>query len=228
MEENKKSLPKLQDLLKDRDMDLLGAENDLNIILNTEPPKSWLKDHPSATKKRIIDGVEKTVPVEYIPIERVEWLMTMIFTKWWPEIKDVKEIAGSIVTIVKVHYMNPITGGWEEIDGEGASAIQKRQSGVMIASPASKSYAIKDAVECLGKIFGKDLNRADQVAYGSLNEETFGNAEKIAIRKKVSDALALCQDTDLHDEVVNAMIEAEGTPNDNINFYNEQLSKLIK
>ena len=34
--------------------------------------------------------------------------------------------------------------------------------------PAAESYAVKDAAEKIGKIFGKDLNRADQIVYDEL------------------------------------------------------------
>ena len=39
---------------------------------------------------------------------------------------------------------------------------------VMKAAPAAESYAIKDAAEKIGKLFGKDLNRADKIMYDSL------------------------------------------------------------
>ena len=48
----------------------------------------------------------------------------------------------------------------------------------MMAAPSAESFAIKDAAEKLGKIFGKDLNRKDAMAYDSLikiNEDRFNN-----------------------------------------------------
>ena len=65
-------------------------------------------------------------------------------------------------------------------DGIGAMAIQTdkgkgamdwnytKPDGVMKAAPAAESYAFKDAAEKIGKLFGKDMNRADQIAYDSL------------------------------------------------------------
>lgn len=35
----------------------------------------------------------------------------------------------------------------------------------MKALPTAESYAIKDAAEKLGKLFGKDLNRKDELAF---------------------------------------------------------------
>ena len=41
----------------------------------------------------------------------------------------------------------------------------------MMAAPAAESYAIKDAVEKLGKLFGKDLNRKDSMGYDMLGNK---------------------------------------------------------
>ena len=36
--------------------------------------------------------------------------------------------------------------------------------------PAAKSYAISDAADCIGKIFGKDLNRNAEMDYQPMQE----------------------------------------------------------
>jgi hypothetical protein len=38
----------------------------------------------------------------------------------------------------------------------------------MKAAPAAESFAVKDAAEKIGKLFGRDLNRADQILYDEL------------------------------------------------------------
>ena len=38
----------------------------------------------------------------------------------------------------------------------------------MIAAPAAESYAFKDAAEKIGKLFGKDINRATHIDYTNL------------------------------------------------------------
>jgi len=38
----------------------------------------------------------------------------------------------------------------------------------MKAAPAAESYAVKDAAEKIGKLFGKDMNRADKIMYDTL------------------------------------------------------------
>ena len=43
-----------------------------------------------------------------------------------------------------------------------------KSTGVQISVPAAETYAIKDAAEKFGKIFGKDLSRKDSMSYDSL------------------------------------------------------------
>ena len=89
-----------------------------------------------------------------------------------------------------MHFIDPITGQWDWQDGIGASPLQTdkgagaidfqkiKNGAVMMAAPSAESFAIKDAAEKLGKIFGKDLNRRDAMAYDSLikiNEDRFNN-----------------------------------------------------
>lgn len=165
MKENK--LPTLTDLYNDTS--LVQKQNQLNIILNAEPKKEWVKDHP------FVKGLK------YLPIERVEYLLTMIFTKWRVEVKEIKILANSIVTTVRVHVQDPISGEWDHQDGVGAMPIQiakeaksaiafeqMNSSAIQMGAPASKSFAIKDACEHFGRIFGKDLNRKDNVDYDRL------------------------------------------------------------
>jgi len=182
MEDRK--LPAIADLIN-ADLISLDEQNQLNILLNQEPPKKWLREHPTIkVKTKDENGKDKFVPYKYLPIERVEYLLTKLFFDWHVEIKDVKLIGNSVVTVIRLFYFNPVTNKEEWQDGVGASPLQtdkdagatefsKLKSGaVMMAAPASKSYAIKDAAECIGKIFGKDLNRMDEVNYNALSQNT--------------------------------------------------------
>jgi hypothetical protein len=173
--ENENKLPVLADLYSDTELKL--AQNELNILLNAEPAPGWLKDHPFAKKEIIIDGKKVKVPIKFIPIERVEWLLTRIFIRWHTEIKTVQLIANSVTVTVRLHYQDVVSKEMLWQDGVGAVALQIdagagatefdkiKTSAVMMAAPAAKSYAIKDAAEMIGKLFGKDLNRADQIMY---------------------------------------------------------------
>lgn len=166
MNESKKNVPAIADLYGDTEMTI--KQNQLQILLNQPPNPKWLKPHPTA--KRNVGG--KSVPVQYLPIERVEWLLTTIFKRWRVEILNTSIIANSVVITVRLHYLDPITGQWDWTDGVGANPIQTdsgaaatdwqkvKAAGVQMAAPAAKSYAIKDAAETLGQLFGKDVNRS--------------------------------------------------------------------
>lgn len=159
-------LPALKDIYSDKLE--IKKNQELNMILNADPKQEWVKSHP------IITGYK------YLPVERLEYLMTMIFGKWTIEVKAVQLIANSVVVTVRVHYLDPITSNMEWVDGVGASPIQTdkeagaidfnkmKAAAIQMSAPSAKTYAFKDAVETLGKIFGKDLNRKDLISYGFL------------------------------------------------------------
>jgi len=160
------NLPKLQDLLSD--IEMKAEQNDLNILLNAPPNPNWIKDHPYAKG------------VKYIPIERIEWLLTRIFIRWNVELKSAQLFANSVVVIIRLYYHDRLSDNLLWQDGIGACPLQTDQgagaiefnkiksNAIMLAAPAAESYAIKDAAEKIGKIFGKDLNRKDEIGYSSL------------------------------------------------------------
>lgn len=164
-----KRLPTIQELYGD--VEWAGKQNDLNILLNQKPGDKWIKEHP------FVKGLK------YIPIERVEWLLTSIFLRWWVEVREVKVVANSVVVTVRVNAVDPITletlfqdgvGGVDIQTAKGASATDFSQItpfAVMKAVPSAKSYAIKDAAEQFGRIFGKDLSRKDFIAYENLDSK---------------------------------------------------------
>lgn len=173
------NLPTIKEI-QSGELTLTGKENILNVLLNQEPPKEWIKKHPIAG-------------TNYLPIDKIEFLLTKIFIKWNVEIKNVQVIANSAVVTVRLFYLNPISEQMEWQDGIGAAPIHTNKGkgamdwnevqadSVMKAVPSAKSFAVKDAAEELGKIFGKDLNRKDTMAYESLlkDEERFKDAKLI-------------------------------------------------
>jgi hypothetical protein len=193
-----RNLPTIQELYEEKDVELLKRDNKLNVLLNQPPREEWLKEHP------MIRGVK------YIPIQRIEWLLTRIFINWRVEVKDLKLIGNSVVVTVRLHYQSVTDGEWTWQDGIGASPLQTdkdagaiefdklKNDAVMKSAPAAESYAVKDAAEKIGKLFGKDLNRMDQILYDSLLT-TFvldKSADILGLSKKIIDALEHYQDTD--------------------------------
>lgn len=182
-----RKIPKIDELYSDKDMAM--RQNELNILLNQEPPVSWLKQHPIIKIKKNVNGVVQNMPLMYLPIQRVEWLLTCIFQEWKVKVKEVKQIANAVSVTITLKVRDPLTGKWIKNDGVGAMDIQTKagasasdlasivSAAIPKAVPAAKSYAIKDAAECLGKLFGKDLGRADEIGYQNLdnllnNDET--------------------------------------------------------
>jgi hypothetical protein len=128
---------------------------------------------------------------KYLPIERVEYLLTTIFIKWRVEIQSAQVMANSVVVILRLFVLNPLTAEWDYQDGIGAAPIQTEKGAaatdfgkvntlaVQMAAPAAESYAFKDAAEKFGKLFGKDLNRKDEINYAPTLESKFNDAEKV-------------------------------------------------
>ncbi|HTH58266.1 MAG TPA: hypothetical protein VL728_19605 [Cyclobacteriaceae bacterium] len=179
----KEKLPTIAELYADKSLQPLQKAGLFQALVNQNPHPSWIKKHPTI-KKEILDehGQKKSVPLEYIPIERIEWLITAIFLKYRVEAKTIQLIGNSIVISVRLHYFNHIDNEWDWQDGIGASPLQTdkgagaiefdklKSSAVQMAAPAAESYAVKDAAEKIGKLFGKDLNRRDIISYDSLGD----------------------------------------------------------
>lgn len=156
-------LPTLADIVNNNVMP--GERELLNTIVNNPPPKAWLKQHPMNDK------------LLYLPIEKVEYLLKKVFKRFKVEVIDYKPLFNSVSCHVRVHYIDPISGEWDFQDGVASVGVQLdagsngsdmskiKHDAVMKALPAAKSYAVKDAMENLGKLFGSDLNRKDTIAF---------------------------------------------------------------
>ncbi len=134
-------------------------------IVNSNPPKTFIEAHPTAKN------------VRYIPIDKIEWLLTRLYQKWHVEILREGVLFNSIYVAVRLHYYNPITKEWEQQEGLGAVGVQTdkgksaadlaaiKSDAIMKGLPAAESYAVKDAAEKIGRLFGKDLNRKDTYGF---------------------------------------------------------------
>lgn len=171
----KKELPTISELYAN--IDLQKKQSQLQVLLNQEPDSSWIKKHP----------IYKN---EYIPIEIIEWLLTTIFSKWWVEVKDAKQVLNSAVVTIRLFVVDPITGEMYFQDGLGAQDFQLKKdakaddfsqlqhNSVMLAMPIAESRAISDAADKLGKLFGKDLNRKFGMNYDKIADK-FDKYDKI-------------------------------------------------
>jgi hypothetical protein len=144
--ENKK--PNLPAIVKD--LGLSVKMDSLNALLNTSPPKSWLKEHKGNT---------------YQPIERVKNNLVTIFQDYDWEIKSCSIMANSILVYGTLSITNPITGRIRNLSGVGAWPIQLAkgskpleieniiQDAIQKNAPAAESLALKNAAAKLGKLF---------------------------------------------------------------------------
>jgi len=161
MSDKKNTLPVLKDLVSN--IDVYERTDELNFLLNQEPPKSWIKEHPSIRGHK------------YVPIDKVEYLLRKIFKKYRIEILREGTSFNGVFVVVRAHYLDPVTDLWEFHDGIGAIHLQVKKGSspsdlaninygaLSMAFPTAKTLAIKDACDMFGKLFGSDLNRRDSL-----------------------------------------------------------------
>lgn len=157
------NLPKIKDLYSDI---VVAQKNDAFIALMNQPPKKeWVKVHPFIKN------------YQYLPIERIEFLLKTIFKSYRIEVLREGQSFNGVYVVVRVHYLHPLTNQWEFHDGIGASQLQTAKGtspadlaninngALSMAFPVAKTIAIKDACDHFGNLFGADLNRKDVISY---------------------------------------------------------------
>jgi hypothetical protein len=169
----KHTLPTLAELFEDS-IELASKSEGLNAILNTPPPAKWLKEHPFIKAK---DEHGNHAPYKYLPIDKVEYLLRKIFKSYFVEITGQGTAFNGVWVTVRIHYFNPALNEWAWNDGIGAVQLQTAKGtspadlaninngAVAMAFPAAKSYAIKDAAEMIGNIFGANIMRRDAIPF---------------------------------------------------------------
>ena len=176
-QENNSKLVNASDIkwsdLEKYDLKAEGKEAVRKLILSTSPPDNWVKNHP----------IEKKV--RYLPIDKVEYLLRSFFTHHYTEIVSFGLLANSVSVHLRLYYKVPGESNYRHTDGLGASPLQldkgtrdfvlgMKSSACMKALPAAKSFALKDAAEDIGRVFGADLNRKDTVGYEKITANLEG------------------------------------------------------
>ena len=88
------NLPTIQELHEENA--LVSYKNDqLNLLLNQEPKKEWVKEHP------FVKGHK------YITIDKVEFMLRKIFKKYSIEITNQGTSFNGVWVTVRVNYFHP-------------------------------------------------------------------------------------------------------------------------
>ena len=178
----KNELPTIDELVKN--VEIYDKQDKLNFLLNQPPPQTWVKKHPYVKNHN------------YIPIDKIEYLLRKIFKKYRIEILREGTSFNGVYVAVRVHYLNLIDDSWDYHDGIGAIHLQVKKGSspsdlaninngaLSMAFPLAKTLAIKDACDMFGKLFGSDLNRRDTLG-ASLNAPKQTDDEKLEEIKKL-------------------------------------------
>jgi len=189
----KNELPTLKDLVSD--VGIYEKQDKLNFLLNQEPPKSWIKEHPYI---KSTNAKGQKVPYIYLPIDKTEYLLRKIYKEFQIEIIREGTSFNGVYVVVKVHYKDFISNEWRFHDGIGSIQLQTKKGSspadlsninngaLSMAFPLAKTLAIKDACEMFGKLFGSDLNRRDTLG-ASMDAPMLTSEEKLTVLKELID-----------------------------------------
>lgn len=144
---------------------------------NIEPPKEWVKKN-------------KLTKTDHLPISVVEQLLDLFFPLWEVKIVNYQVILNSISVHIRLKVKYP-DGSIRVVDGVGAAPIQQdsgseindtssvKKTAIQMALPIAKSFALKDAADHLGKIFGRDLSREFQLNLSEKMERISNSIEQL-------------------------------------------------
>jgi hypothetical protein len=196
---------------------LVSYKNDqLNLLLNQEPKKEWIKEHP------FVKGHK------YIPIDKVEFMLRKIFKKYSIEITNQGTSFNGVWVTVRVHYFHPTEATMMYHDGIGAVQLQTAKGtspadlaninngALSMAYPIAKTLAIKDACDHFGKLFGCDLNRKDTMAFKV-------DANPLDLKEQLIELFNLKRDMMPTDEILNTLRVIE---NNEVKSFNKQFEYL--
>ena len=115
---------------------------------------------------------------DYIPIEIIEESLRQVFFRQIDYIiKQSYRDLNSFIVVATLAYKDPVTHERRQIDGIGAKALQQdakallsdfnmtmKRNALELGVGIAYSRAVKNAAKKLGKLFGADLNRDEELA----------------------------------------------------------------
>ena len=184
----KNNIPTIQDLYDKPELVL--KQEQVNFMLAQAPPANWVKKHPYISN------------YNYLPIDKVEFLLKKLFKKTRIEILREGTSFNGVYVVVRVWYQDITTGEMDFHDGIGAAQLQTAKGtspadlaninngALSMAFPIAKTIAIKDACDHFGAIFGANLNRKDVIptSFDSKLEQVVLTAEEKRVEKLIERA----------------------------------------
>jgi hypothetical protein len=151
--------------------DLQSAEQYLS-FLHEKPKKAEVKPNKQAGGAL------------YIPIGISEMKLDTLTGGLWSTQNEQRQIvANELLVSIEVKFFHPAAKVWLTRVGVAAVPIQqsrgatitdmdaKIKNALVKNYPAVKAQAFKNAVQSIGRTFGRDLNREDQIQYNPLSEK---------------------------------------------------------
>lgn len=151
MEKSKELIDEKQEDVVDGEGDAVRTEFEriqkIVALCNREPEKEFVLTHDEGFK--------------YLPISFIETAMDEIFFGQW-SVKGFKyeQFQNELVGSLEIEIISPINGRVITRTGTGSVLVYEgRSTCLTLGVPRLKTECIKNAVQSLGKYFGRDLNR---------------------------------------------------------------------
>jgi hypothetical protein len=132
--------------------------------------------------------------VNYVSIGYIENKLDEIYLHTW-KTSNIKayQLLNSICVEITLSVLDPVSGQWIERAGVGAVPIQTKKGEILISPeslntfaiqkglPAAKAYALKNAAQSLGVIFGRNINRVEDFEFTPLSEQVENFSQKLEV-----------------------------------------------
>lgn len=165
--------------------------------LNKQPAKGDIKSQKLGGKE-----------VGYLPIGLIEKYLDEMFSGLWSiENVNYQVVINSIAVSLDLKVFNPVSQIWITRSGVGAVKIQLNKDAksldveqikadaIQKGLPSAKAFALKNAAQSLGELFGRNINRDD------IDSEYYYYSDQAETKDELkAEALSLLETSTLTDE----------------------------
>lgn len=146
----------------------------LNRVLNQE--SAFTKNMNNVLRSKG-QNTSKSTDYDYIPIEIIEEALRQVFFRQVDiTIRQSYRDLNSFIVVCRIAYKDPVTHEKRKLDGIGAKQLQQdaksllsdfnstmKRNALELGVGIAYSRAVKNAAKKLGKLFGADLNRDEEL-----------------------------------------------------------------